>query len=204
MCPETERNRRSVRARREEHMNVATDLIERAHEEIRACMVAFGRKAHRSRAMELCALAERHAAMEDELLHPLLADVDAEQARGDRDDHDSQRELIDQIRHASDREELRTLMGEISAVLDRHVDTEEQQVLPAMEDALGVSRMNELGIAMLDWQHELARQQRDNEEHLDELLEMTRAELYEKAQEVDLDGRSTMKKAELAAALAGA
>lgn len=185
-------------------MNVATDLIEREHEEIRACMVAFERKAHRSRAMDLCTLAERHAAMEDELLHPLLTEVDAEQARGDRDDHDSQRDLIDQIRHASDRQELRILMGELAEALDRHIDTEEQQVLPAMEDALGVSRMNELGIAMLDWQHELARQQRESEEHLDELLEMTRAELYEKAQEVDLDGRSSMKKAELAAALAEA
>lgn len=184
-------------------MNVATDLMEREHEEIRSCIGRFERKAHRSRAMEVCSLAERHAAMEDELLHPLLAEVDAGQAGSDRHDHDAQRELIDRIRHASDREELRTLMAELAAALGRHIGAEERQVLPAMEDALGVSRMNELGIAMLDWQHELARQERESEEHLDELLDMTRAELYEKAQEVDLDGRSSMKKAELAEALAG-
>jgi hypothetical protein len=183
-------------------MNIATDLIEREHEEIEGCIAAFERKPHRSCALDLCAITERHGAMEDDVLHPLQAGIDPQHARSGRDDHEHQRGLVDRIRHASDRDELRALVGELGAQLRRHVEAEEGQVLPSMEDAVGVGRMNELGMDLLDWQHRDARERRESDDQLEDLLSLTRAELYERAQDADLDGRSTMKKADLAEALA--
>ncbi len=182
-------------------MNIATDLIEREHEEIERCIAAGEERMHRSTAFDLCVLVEQHATMEDDVLHPVLADVDQDMATRDRADHESLVGLVDRVRHASDRAELRRVVAELATAVRRHVSSEEADVLPAMEDALGVARMNELGIELLDWQHRQAREERDHAERFDELLELTRDELYERAQEVDLDGRSRMKKAELAEAL---
>ena len=183
-------------------MNIATDLIERDHEEIEDCVEAFERKPHRSAVLDICTMAERHLAMEEEVLHPVLADIDGAAAQDAQGEHDELKRLVDQARHESDRSALRSSVEELSETLRRHVDAEERDVLPAMEDALGVSRMNELGIELLDWQHEDARRRREDDDSLQELLTLTRAELYEKAQEADLDGRSRMKKFELAEALA--
>ena len=183
-------------------MNIAADLIEREHEEIERCIAACERKMHRSTAFDLCTMVQDHRSMEDEVLHPVLAAVDQEAASNGRADHEGQAELVDRVRHATGRQELRDIVAELATAIRRHVAVEESDVLPAMEDALGVARMNEVGIELLDWQHRRAREERDNAERCDELLELTRDELYERAQEVDLDGRSRMKKAELAEALA--
>ena len=182
-------------------MNIATDLIEREHEEIERCIEACEATMHRSRAFDLCSAVEEHTTMEDEVLHPVLADLDQDVATTNRADHAAQDELVDRVRHASDRRELRQVVAELADAVRRHVATEEADVLPAMEDHFGVASMNELGIELLDWQHRRARQERDNAERCEELLELTREELYERAQQVDLDGRSRMKKAELAEAL---
>ncbi len=183
-------------------MNIATDLIEREHEDIERCITAFERKPHRSRALDLCDLVERHSTMEKEVLYPLMEKVDQDAAQDARGEHETVDELVDRAREASDRKDLRAVVGELAQALRDHLPVEERTHLPAMEDELGVARMNELGMDLLSWQHRTAREQRESEENLEELLALTRAELYEKAQAADLDGRSTMKKAELAEALA--
>ncbi len=183
-------------------MNIATDLIEREHQDIDDHIAEFERTGHRSSAFDLCSAIERHGAMENEVLRPVLADVDADTAAEHDREHDSMGDLIDRVRHASDRDELRSLVTELAASMRDHARDEEERLLPAMEDELGVARMNELGIALLDWQHEQHRLDRESEDQLEDLLSMTRAELYERAREVDLDGRSTMRKMELAEALA--
>lgn len=182
-------------------MNIAADLIEREIEEIEQSLVRFERRPHRTRALEVCTAVDRHCRMTEELLEPLLRKT-VDDAHPGPDDHDALRDGVDAIRHASKRSELIRLVRELASSFEAHVSEVHGTALPALEDELGVARMNELGMSLLHWQHEDARRDRQVEDEFEELLELTRAELYEKAQEVDLDGRSTMKKVELAEALA--
>lgn len=182
-------------------MNIAFDLIEREHEAVAECIARFEDKPHRSTVLELCALVERHEQMEAEVLHPMLGAA-GDAAATEEQQHREITTLVEQLQGTSDKRELKQGTDDLIARWRTHVDHEEQSLLPAMEDALGVARMNKLGMALLDWQHAAERADRERDEDLEELLALSRAELYEKAQLADITGRSSMKKEELAEALA--
>lgn len=180
-------------------MNLADDLISRDHREAEALLDRFDAKPHRSIAIELCDLLERHRAMEDEIVHPALREIDAGRVEESSEDHNRIDELVDQARHTSSRAELKDILSNLREALDEHVRREESDDLPAMEDALGVAAMNELGFRVGDFRRAWEREPDD----VDELMELSREELYEKARAADVSGRSSMSKLELADALAG-
>jgi hemerythrin superfamily protein len=74
--------------------------------------------------------------------------------------------------------------------VEHHADEEEQEMFPDVREQLGEERLDELG-------QELEERQRSAKADLS-----TKAELYRKAQELDIEGRSEMTKAELAEAVA--
>lgn len=98
------------------------------------------------------------------------------------------------------REATQALRAHTANVLEgleeHHADEEEDEMFPQVRSALGEQRLQELGERM--------------QERHDELMDaaatdgMTREELYERAKELDVEGRSQMSKRQLANAVQSA
>lgn len=179
-------------------MNLAADKLEMDHDAIRALFDRFEQKPHRSIAMQLADELDQHAQMEDELVHPLLEQVAPERAATASRAHDELGSMAEEARNLSSRRDLIALTERMRAEFDQHV-LHERDDLAVLADALGVSGMNDLGFKIGDWHRAKEREVDD----LEELLELSRDELYERARTADVSGRSTMNKRELADALAG-
>ncbi|HVM41270.1 MAG TPA: hemerythrin domain-containing protein [Acidimicrobiia bacterium] len=130
---------------------------------------------------------QEHTQIEEELLYPeLRGQVSADMAAEAEDEHAEAKELIAQIQSSDDDDEVYELMSELRQSVDHHVEEEENEIFPAMEEQLG-ERMSEIG-------QEIERRKGGS-------LDLTKEELYERAQEREVEGRSKMDKEELARAL---
>jgi hemerythrin-like domain-containing protein len=195
-------------------LDKATGLIKGEHRQVEVLFERFRRRPERSTAMQLCDLLERHTEMEEEVLYPELKAVDEELYDDAVEEHEEADQLIEQIRSSDDLDRIAELVAELQQGVQHHVEDEETEDLPAMHDSCGTERMDELGQQMEQWRSARggggpgAMAGRDDDgiaEAADKeaLLDLTKDELYEKAQEADIAGRSNMSKDELAEELAG-
>jgi hemerythrin superfamily protein len=81
--------------------------------------------------------------------------------------------------------------------VEHHVEEEEGEMFPGLQRKLGTDKLEELGERML-----LARGAAPRPRH--DLIDLTKEELYAKAQELDITGRSDMSKDELVDAIRAA
>ncbi|MFP5320422.1 MAG: hemerythrin domain-containing protein [Acidimicrobiia bacterium] len=189
-------------------MNKATELIQSEHRQVEALFSRFEETGDRDVAMEICDLLERHTEMEEQILYPELKSVDEDLYEDAKEEHEEADELIQKIRQAEG-DELRDLVLELKGDIQHHVEDEETEDLPAMEESCGTERMDQLGQEMEQWRSSrggggdgavAGRDATDVEGAAgkEELLDLTKDELYEKAKEADISGRSDMNKDELA------
>jgi len=192
----------------------ATELIQSEHREVEQLFARFAETGDRDVAMEVCDLLERHTEMEEQVAYPALREVDEELYADAQQEHDEADQLIQQIR-AAEGDELAALVEQLRADVEHHVSDEEQECLPKMVEVCGTERMDRLGQEMEQWRSArggggagAGAGGRDASElepattGEEALLDLTKDELYEKAKEADLPGRSSMTKAELASELA--
>lgn len=137
-------------------MSKATDLIEEEHRQIERLFDRFTKEPTQGMAMELCQLLQRHTGMEETILHPELEQVDSELFEDAKDEHEEADELIEAIRTSADPDHIAVLVGELEDKVSRHVNDEETEDLPRMEEVCGESRMDELGAQMQRWKEEPA------------------------------------------------
>lgn len=181
-------------------MSKATTLIEGEHREIERLFDRFKKAPTKGAAMGLCQLLQRHTEMEEAILYPELEQVDQELFEDAKQEHEEADELIEQIRTSADPEHIAALVSELEGKVSHHVNDEETEDLPRMEEVCGGSRMDELGAQMQHWKEQRTDGGQGSEGRAD-LLDLTKEELYEKAQQADIEGRSDMTKEELAEAL---
>ena len=138
-----------------------------------------------------------HTAIEEEIFYPAIRDA-GEEIEDDvlegLEEHHVVEILLDELEGMSpDDERFEAKFTVISELVEHHVEEEEDELFPEVRDALGEERLEELGERM--------------QARYDELMEggdtdgMTREELYERAKELDVDGRSQMSKRQLADAV---
>lgn len=193
-------------------MDKATELITGEHRQAEVLFERYRRRPDRSTAMQLCDLLDRHTEMEEEVLYPELEAVDQELYDDAKEEHEEADQLIAQIRESEDLDRTTELVTELQGVVSHHVGDEETEDLPAMQESCGQEKMDQLGQQMEQWRSARggggagAAAGRDDvtDGRADKqaLLDLTKDELYEKAQAADIEGRSTMSKEELAEALA--
>jgi hemerythrin superfamily protein len=189
-------------------VNKATELIQSEHRQVEALFAQFEDTGDRDVAMEICDLLERHTEMEEQVLYPELRKVDEDLYEDAQEEHDEADELIQKIRQAEG-DELRDLVLELKGDIQHHVEDEETEDLPAMEESCGTERMDQLGQEMEQWRSARGgggagsgAGGRDVTETSgtaaggakEELLDMTKDQLYEKAKEAGISGRSEMNK----------
>jgi iron-sulfur cluster repair protein YtfE (RIC family) len=127
----------------------------------------------------LTAMAE-HMKIEERDVYPELRHIDGEMAQEAQIEHDLARKGLRQLADMVGKPGFGAAVAMVQAGIEHHVEEEEQQVFPKMRKELGGAGKTRAGsLSSLE----------------------TRDELYEKAKEQGIEGRSQMTKDELAKAV---
>ena len=140
-----------------------------------------------------------HAEIEEQLIYPLAKEVGlVDITEHAEEEHDEVKQLIAQIESLDAgspefEEKTTTLMTNVQ----EHVQEEESEFFPQFRQSVGEERLTELGQQIVELKQQLTA---GGGTEID-LTEMTKDELYAKAQELEIEGRGDMSKDELIKAL---
>jgi hemerythrin superfamily protein len=158
---------------------------------------------------EIKARLQAHSRAEEERVYPALAKADPDEAdevhHGVEEHREAELKLARLEGTDPESEEFDSALEEFVSAVKHHVEEEESEILPSLKDAVDKSRLEELGTAFEGRRKEIlgrAGLEKAGSDSIDP-DEMTKAELYEKAKEADIPGRSRMTKDELARELSG-
>lgn len=175
-----------------EQMNVV-DLILQDHRELERLFDELRSQPEKRRSLVpvMATLLFAHSRAEEAEVYPA-----AREAGGSEDVEHSQKEhlVADQLAARlggadPDGSEFDDLLGQLIDAVKHHLEEEEEDVLPHMGDRMSADELDRLGRAFLASREEhLGGQQED----------ITKGELEQQAQNIDLAGRSEMSKDELA------
>ena len=179
-------------------MPSAVDLLEQDHRRVEMLFADFEQTGDESIALHICQELEVHATLEEQIVYPVLRRVDQELAQEAQHEHEEAKQLIRKIKGGLSGAALTQTVGKLKEAVEHHVQEEEGEVFPKMLEAVG-GELLEMGDEM--------QQQKPQVMHVmagdSNLLDLTKEELYQRAQEAGIPGRSSMTKEELAAALSG-
>jgi hemerythrin superfamily protein len=153
---------------------------------------------------ELAAKFVAHSRGEEELIYPEIAKTvpsEKNQVReGEEEHHAAERMLLELLDVQPDAERFDTQLAELVQAVTHHVQEEEGEILPALKKAVPRERLEELGRAFSERkaqeiQHGLPAGRGNRRRGL------SKEELYHRAQEAKVPGRSSMTKEELTKAL---
>jgi hemerythrin-like domain-containing protein len=177
----------------------AAEILMQQHREVEAMFERFNTEGDPSIAMTICEEIDRHATLEEQLVYPELdRRVDHSMAREARQEHDEARRLISEITKAdAASDEFVELVQRLEQAIQHHVAEEEHEVFPKMREELGRDRMAQLGGELREAMSAAPASAPGGRD----VLDLTKEELYEKAKQAGIEGRSKMSKAELARAV---
>lgn len=177
--------------------------MERVFEKLRR-----GEGDRRSLLDECAARLTAHSHAEEQRVYPTLAKADPAE-RGDvehgtDEHHEAEQMLEGLLAMRPDAKEFDAALAEFIETVRHHVEEEETKILPALREAVDAETLNELGAIF----EEIRLRELAGTEYADEGTggpetsgEASRADLYERARDADISGRSKMNKDELAQAL---
>ncbi len=183
-----------------------TQSLEQDHRRVEELFARFEERGDPRIAEQICDELTLHTALEESDVYPRLLEIDPDAAREAKREHDEAKQLIGEIRVASD-DALRGLVRKLQAAVDHHVEEEENEIFPEMRERLG-SELELMGRRVEQHKHELQGVSRaepggrvEGRADVIDLTKLTRDELYARAKEAGISGRSQMTKAQLARAL---
>lgn len=189
----------------------AVTLIKNDHRVLEGLFdqLTSGRGDRRALLVEVAARLAAHSHAEEMKVYPALAEAEpgehGEVEHGAEEHHEAEQMLHKLMAMKLDDPGFGSAVTEFVDAVLHHVQEEETELLPALEQAVDAARLEELGQAFEEIRtKELAiagitagRSTMDS----GDLGEMSRAELYEQAKEAGVPGRSHMTKEELTRAL---
>ncbi len=189
----------------------AITLLTQDHREVQHLFSLFESGGGEQIAKQICQELEVHTTIEEEIVYPVLQrQVDKEMAKEAGQEHKEAKGIIEQIKKAlssgngrgGGQENLPELVGQLKEAIEHHVAEEENEVFPKMQQKVG-NELAGMGQELAARKQELLAQVqgRSAGRGSDDLLDLTKEELYERAKEADIPGRSNMSKEELAQAL---
>jgi hemerythrin superfamily protein len=187
------------------------EMLNHDHREVEVLFTEFESSQSYDVAMEICEELLLHATVEEEIVYPALRQADAEIEREAEQEHKEAEQLIEQIQALQPGDpQLTPLVMRLKQSVQHHVEEEETQAWPKMRQQFA-DKLESLGQAV-EQRKEQLKTEEGGEIPLEGgrtspssatggLLDLTKEELYEKAKQADIKGRSNMKKEELAEAL---
>jgi hemerythrin superfamily protein len=122
-----------------------TELLQQDHRKVEGLFSNYQATQDDATVEQICRELEMHTTLEEEIVYPRLAEVDAELEQHAEEEHDNAKELIDQIRAGTG--DVAGLVEQLHTAVQHHVQEEETKAFPAMREQLG-SELDELGAAV--------------------------------------------------------
>jgi hemerythrin superfamily protein len=189
----------------------ALQLLKTDHDVIRDLFASFSDAKESGNTAEMQALQRKifteleiHTSIEEEVFYPEAKEVggEAEELVAEGvEEHHVVDVLMGEIRGlAPDDDAWVAKMTVLIENVEHHAEEEEEEMFPQLRKAFGDERLQQMGQKLIE-----AKRRRGGEVHNPAaagIAELTRDELYERAQQLDIDGRAAMTKEELAEAIA--
>ena len=189
----------------------AVTLIKNDHRLMRELFAQLkgGGEDRRALVAEVEARLSAHARAEETEVYPIIAKSAGEKSEVEHGtyEHLEAEHKLRKVRNLIDSPHFAQALEEFVAAVDHHIQEEESELLPALEKATDKKTLDRLGAAFeqarLDELSTSGYEQapESTPAGTDDLADATRDELYEKAQEASIPGRSHMKKEDLIQAL---
>jgi len=114
-------------------------------------------------ARQIASMLTTHAALEEEFIYPVLADINSDLADESVSEHDTVEGLLKDLEGIESGTDsgLSELLTQLQAAVQAHVEKEEEAVFPLLTEKLGVSQLEDLGRKMLGRQQELLQENAD-------------------------------------------
>lgn len=187
-------------------------MLEQDHRKVEALFADWQRTKDAAVAEQICSELTVHATVEEQAVYPVLAqdvpqgeqlEEEAEQEHGDA------KELIAKIQRAGySGPRVAELMEELISGVNHHVEEEEGQIFPKLRQSIPKDKLDAIGAqAQQVKQQQLAAVAGSTvggtavDATKDQLIDLTKDELYRMAQERNIEGRSDMDKSQLIKAL---
>lgn len=143
-----------------------------------------------------------HATIEEQHFYPFLRDLGLEQDSVEEAEHEHAKAkavLAALTRLQPEDEHFEPMVRELIADVRQHVSEEENDLFPRLRDAASQDDLEQVGQRL-----EQAKQEAPTKPAAKDLHALSQDELYEYAQQLDVEGRSDMAKDDLISALAPA
>jgi hemerythrin superfamily protein len=200
-------------------------LITRDHRALEALFEQLrSDKGSREEVLEqVAAMLVAHSRAEEEEVYPSLARAEPAMEREvhhGKEEHEQAERLLHELEATAPASaEFDVLLEEFVATIMHHVEEEEDELLPTLEEAVTPEELEELGRRFAERRsaeladagvtieiRDVVEDELDDEPagaagSADTSIDLTKAELYDKAKEQGGEGRSTMDKEELARAV---
>ena len=151
-------------------------------------------------AQQICMELKVHTTVEEQEIYPT---VKSDVPEGKELEEEAEKEhaeveaLIKQVEQKGfDDPSVPELMLKIEEGVSHHVEEEETEMFPKLRDTVGQQTLDQLGQKAAQAKQQLLQQQTGGQGSSVE-GELTKDDLYEKAKEQDIEGRSKMNKEEL-------
>jgi hemerythrin superfamily protein len=167
-----------------------------------------GRGDRQALLIEVAARLAAHSHAEEMKVYPALAELQPGEGRevehGAEEHHEAEQMLHRLMAMEPNDPEFESGLARFVEAVQHHVQEEETELLPALQRSADAAKLAELGRAFEEIRHrelEIAGISEQSTMDTDKISEMSREELYEKAKEKGIPGRSHMTKEELSQAL---
>ena len=196
-------------------MPEVTRLLSQDHRKVEQLFEQFEATQDQAIAIEICQELTIHTQLEEQILYPRLERVDRDLEQEAEREHAQAKQLIARVRGMGRGDPaLVDTMAELKGAIEHHVSEEENEAWPKLRDALSTDELETLGARVEEQKARLLGTPTTTTTTTPAttttttasttkgpLIDLTKEELYEKAKQAEIPGRSSMTKAELADAL---
>jgi hypothetical protein len=183
-------------------------LIEHDHREVERMFAQFEMTGSYDVALQICDELTAHSEAEEAVVYPVLKRLDSELEQHAEEEHAEAKLLISKIEEMDeDSPQLVDTVLKLKESIQHHVAEEESKALPKMRaeasdqlDALG-RRFDDTKQSMTTGASSTTADMASADGSTENLIDLTKEELYSMAKEQNIPGRSNMTKRELAETL---
>lgn len=122
-----------------------TDAIKEEHKAVEQLFTEYGEDPRHDLAMKICDELDSHARREEGVAYPAFRTVVPDLINHSVTEHEEARQLIRDVRNASDSESEKDLMTQLKDAILHHVEEEETKVLPAADEEIEANELENLG-----------------------------------------------------------
>jgi hemerythrin superfamily protein len=122
-----------------------TELLQQDHRKVEALFTQYESTQDDATVDQICQELETHTTVEEEIVYPRLAEIDANLEEHAEEEHAQAKDLITQLRDSP--ADPAALVEQLKTAVQHHVQEEETKAFPAMRQRLG-GELESLGAAV--------------------------------------------------------